>query len=78
MTEIQELDVTQIAPRLKHLTIFQTFDKLDDGESFVIKNDHDPRPLRYQFRAERPDQFDWEYLEEGPHTWRVKLTKTAE
>ncbi|MFW5968448.1 MAG: DUF2249 domain-containing protein [Persicimonas sp.] len=56
------------------------FDKRgrDDGESFVIKNDHDPRPLRYQFQAERPVQFGWEYLEEGPEVWRVRLTKTAE
>lgn len=77
MTQPQELDVTKIAPRRKHPTIFETFDELAQGESFVIKNDHDPRPLRYQFQAERPDQFSWEYLDEGPQVWRVRLTKTA-
>lgn len=77
MENKQELDVTQIPPKRKHPTIFETFDGLDEGESFVLKNDHDPRPLRYQFQAERPDQFGWEYLEEGPKVWRVRLTKTA-
>lgn len=72
----QELDVTKIAPREKHLTIFKTFDALGAGESFILVNDHDPRPLRHQFSFERADLFNWEYLEEGPRTWRVKLTKT--
>lgn len=72
-----ELDVTRIEPRFKHATIFQTFDGLDVGESFVLRNDHDPVPLRYQFQAERPDAFGWEYLEQGPATWRVRLTKLS-
>ena len=29
-------------------------------------NDHDPKPLYYQFMMERTDEFTWEYLEEGP------------
>ena len=32
-------------------------------------------PLYYQFMPERPGQLDWKYLEEGPETWRVVLTK---
>ncbi len=75
MTDNALLDVTKIAPRYKHSTIFQTFDNLDDGESFVLLNDHDPIPLRYQFEAERPEKFDWEYLERGPQQWRVRLTR---
>ncbi|MFP4596809.1 MAG: DUF2249 domain-containing protein [Persicimonas sp.] len=77
MSDVQELDVTQIEPRQKHPTIFRTFDALDEGESFVLVNDHDPKPLRYQFQAERPDAFDWEYLEQGPGTWKVRLTRNA-
>jgi uncharacterized protein (DUF2249 family) len=38
-------------------------------------NDHDPRPLHYQMLAEYPDQFEWEYLEQGPEIWRVSLEK---
>lgn len=38
-------------------------------------NDHDPVPLRYQFNAEFPDAFSWEYVERGPEDFRVKITK---
>ena len=69
------LDVTAIEPKHKHPTIFQYFDALEPGESFVISNDHDPKPLYYQMLGERGQTFYWEYLEEGPETWKVRLTK---
>jgi len=71
------IDVRPIAPRERHPLLFQTFDDLAIGESFELVNDHDPKPLYYQFMAERPGQLGWEYLEEGPETWRVVLTKQA-
>lgn len=76
-TAEKTLDVRPIPPRQKHPTIFHTFDALDEGDHFVLVNDHDPKPLRYQFNAERAGQVDWEYLEKGPDEWRVKITKTA-
>jgi uncharacterized protein (DUF2249 family) len=74
-TEPMQLDVRVIPPREKHPTIFHTFDALDSGQSFVLINDHDPFPLRYQFEAERAEQFDWEYLEQGPVVWRVEISR---
>ena len=71
-----ELDVRTIQPRDRHPMIFDTFDKLQPGESFELINDHAPTPLYYQFFHERPDQYTWEYLEEGPETWRVRITRT--
>jgi uncharacterized protein (DUF2249 family) len=73
--EPMELDVRVIPPREKHPTIFHTFDALQPGESFVLVNDHDPFPLRYQFQAERAGEFGWEYLEQGPAVWRVQISK---
>jgi uncharacterized protein (DUF2249 family)/TusA-related sulfurtransferase len=70
-----ELDVRAIPPRDKHPTIFRTFDALATGESFVLVNDHDPRPLRYQFEAERNGQYSWNYVESGPAVWRVAIAK---
>ena len=72
---METLDVTRIEPRLKHPTIFEKFDALKGGETLVIHNDHDPKPLYYQMIAERGQVFDWEYLEEGPEWWKVKITK---
>ena len=70
-----ELDVRAILPREKHPTIFRTFDGLTSGQSLVLVNDHDPRPLRYQLMAERPDTFDWKYEAEGPELWRVRISR---
>lgn len=71
------LDVTVIEPRLKHPTIFQNFDSLTPGEAFIIHNDHDPKPLYYQLLAERGQTFTWEYLEQGPEIWHVRIGKRA-
>ena len=76
MTETRELDVRDIAPRVRHPLIFSTFDELQSGDSFVLVNDHDPKPLYYQFEAERHDQFRWEYLSSGPEEWQVRITRT--
>ncbi len=72
-----ELDIRIVPPREKHPTIFRTFDALAPGETFTLINDHDPAPLRHQFSATRPDQFEWSYLEQGPAVWRVSIGKRA-
>ena len=70
-----QVDARLYEPKDKHITIFNTFEALSSGESMELINDHDPRPLHYQFIIERPDTFEWEYLEEGPEVWRVAITK---
>ena len=69
------IDITVIEPQLKHSTIFQRFEELEGGESFVIRNDDDPEPLYYQLLAERRNIFTWKYLEKGPQWWKVQITK---
>lgn len=51
--------------------------ELSRGESFLIINDHDPRPLRRQLDSAYPDEFSWTYLETGPDVWRVELARRA-
>ena len=77
-TDENTLDVRPIPPKEKHPTIFETFDELAPGEHFVIVNDHDPKPLRYQFEAERPGEMEWTYLEEGPKVWKVRIAKAED
>lgn len=69
------LNVTVLEPRMKHPTIFARFDALQGGESLTIHNDHDPKPLYYQLLGERGNIFTWEYLEQGPESWKVKISK---
>lgn len=72
-TEPQLIDVRELPPRERHPLIFATYGALESGGSFVLVNDHDPRPLRYQFEAEHAGAFTWDYLEEGPEVWRVRI-----
>ncbi len=69
------LNVTLLEPKQKHPTIFVRFDALAEGESLTLHNDHDPKPLYYQLLGERGNIFTWEYLEEGPEWWRVRISK---
>lgn len=69
------LNVTLLEPRQKHPTVFAWFDALNEGESFTIHNDHDPKPLYYQILGERGNIFTWEYLEQGPEWWKVRIGK---
>ncbi|HWL17209.1 MAG TPA: DUF2249 domain-containing protein [Opitutus sp.] len=74
-TDTSVLDVRPIPGRSKHAQIFQRWFDLAVGQHFVLLNDHDPIPLHYQFAAQFPDAFGWEYLEQGPEEFRVKITK---
>lgn len=78
MFEQDLLDVTVLQPKEKHPTIFNRFDALAPGKDFTILNDHDPKPLYYQLLAERGDVFDWQYLEQGPQRWKVKISRRGE
>lgn len=76
-TQENILVVPELPPHLKHATIFERFDALKSGETLVIINDHDPKPLFYQLKATRGDSFSWEYLENGPDAWKIKITNNA-
>jgi uncharacterized protein (DUF2249 family) len=69
------LDVRVIPPPRKHPTIMAKFEGLAPGASFTLINDHDPKPLYYQFDAEHKGRFEWQYLEQGPEVWRVRIGK---
>ncbi|MDF2923618.1 MAG: hypothetical protein K0R57_2532 [Paenibacillaceae bacterium] len=61
--------------RIRHQVIMEAFDQLAPGTAMLLVNDHEPRPLYYQFQAERTGIFTWEYVEEGPEWFQVKITK---
>ncbi len=77
MTTNPQLDVRSEAPARRHTLILDTYHALAPGAGFELVNDHDPKPLFYQFDAEYKDQFTWDYLEEGPEVWRVRIGRPA-
>ncbi len=71
------LDVRTIPPAQRHPMIFQRFAALPVGSGFTLVNDHDPKPLYYQLNFENSGQLGWDYLEQGPEVWRVRISRTA-
>ncbi len=70
-----ELDVRPLRKPDKHPAIFRTYDSLAAGESFVLVNNHDPRHLREEFETEHPGGYAWDYLDRGPASWRIRISK---
>jgi len=69
------LDVRPVAPQRTHPTVIATYNKLAFGESFVLINDWDPAPVRDELDAQPAEAVGWEYLENGPDVWRVRITR---
>ena len=73
-----QIDLRVILPVDRHRIIFRTFDELAKGKSFTLVIDHDPRPLYYQFETQRSGLFNWQYSEQGPEVWKVRIEKTKD
>ncbi len=72
---IETLDLRPMPPFERHEKIFEIWEKLKPGRILRIINDHDPRPLRYQFEAEQKGKYEWEYGQNGPEDWIVKIKR---
>ena len=67
------VDVRTEILRTGHQLIFDIFASLAPGTAFVLVNDRDPRPLYYQLTAKSANEFTWDYLEQGPEVWQVRI-----
>ena len=73
----QVIEVQNIDPRHRHTVIFQLIQHLPKGGSIQLVVDHDPKPLRYRAEAMFGAPLRWDYLEEGPDVWRVRVRHVA-
>ena len=71
------VDVRLIPHGQRHPRIFARFARLAPGESFTLVNNHDPKPLRREFQAAYPGAFSWEYVEQGPEQWQIRIGRPA-
>ncbi len=55
--------------------VLEVWNNLRSGETLKIINDHDPKPLRYQFATKYEGEFQWEYEQEGLIDWIVKIKR---
>ncbi len=72
---VNEFDLRPYPPTERHEMFYKAFADIKVGEAFEFINDHDPKPLYYQMEAESEEPFRWEYLEEGPQEWKVRVVK---
>jgi uncharacterized protein (DUF2249 family) len=76
-TSETELDVRTLRKPDKHPAIFAAYDDLDVGGFLILVNDHDPKHLREEFETEHPGSYGWEYLQQQPREWRIRISKLA-
>jgi uncharacterized protein (DUF2249 family) len=69
------LDLRELPPRERHQKIFELWKGIPEGHILRIINDHDPRPLYYQFAYEEMGKFEWTYEQQGPVDWIVNIKK---
>jgi uncharacterized protein (DUF2249 family) len=72
------IDVRDVPASERHERILAAFRTLDAGEALTLVNDHDPRPLFYEFREE-VDAFDpeeYEVEQRGEAEFVATLPKT--
>ena len=72
---IEDLDLRSMPVFERHDKIFEIWDTLQPGQTLRIINDHDPKPLWYQFEVEYKGKFEWEYEQKGPEDWIVKIKR---
>lgn len=77
MAQTVTLDVRETPPWERHPKIFEAWQNLEVGDTLELINDHDPRPLHYQFMMERVDEFEWEAEEKGPREWVAHIKKVG-
>jgi len=75
---IKNLDLREMIPPERHVKIFEMWDDLKVGETLRIINDHEPRPLYYQFLIEQEGLFEWKYEKEGPTQWIFLVKRIKE
>lgn len=72
---IENLDLREMPVFERHDKIFEIWDTLQPGQTLRITNDHDPKPLWYQFEVEYKGKYEWEYEQKGPVDWIVKIKR---
>ncbi len=76
MSETHRLDVRSVEPKERFACIMGAYEGLAANAALELTVDHDPKCMYYTLRATRGDDaFSFDYLEEGPETWRVLVRK---
>ncbi|MFE9923375.1 DUF2249 domain-containing protein [Streptomyces sp. NPDC005774] len=67
------IDVRPIPREQRHPLVFARYARLTPGGAFTLVNNHDPKPLHKQFEAAHPGAYTWDYVEQGPAKWQIRI-----
>lgn len=72
------LDVRPVEPKYRFDMIMGSYDALSAGEALELTVDHNPECMYYTLLATHGEAaFSFEYVENGPETWRVVCRKLS-
>lgn len=75
-TPANRLDVRIVEPKYRFDQIMNAWDNLARNAVLELVVDHDPECMYYTLKARYGDEaFSFEYLEKGPESWRVLVTR---
>lgn len=74
---LETLALEGLSPQGKERLAFSAFDALPEGDLITLVLDCLPHDLLARFRSERPGQFDWTPLGDGPLAWPVEVSRRA-
>ena len=69
------INAAEIPDNKKKQIIFDSLNELDFGEELVIHNTHNTAPLIKLLKREKPGQYNYMYLKEGPGIWEIKISR---
>ncbi|MEU1694408.1 DUF2249 domain-containing protein [Streptomyces hirsutus] len=67
------IDVRPVPREQRHPLVFARYARLTPGGTFTLVNNHDPKPLHKQFEAAHPGAYTWDYVEQGPAKWQIRI-----
>ena len=76
MTGVKSIELKGLASEERERLLFGALDEVRTGQSVQVSLEFNPLPLVYSLKA--GGEFRVEYLQEGPETWLLELTRTAQ
>lgn len=76
-TQVTTMDLRQMAAHERRPRVFEQFDLMQAGDVLFLTHTHHSTPLLYLLLAEAPLGFTWDYLEQGPECWRIRICKQS-
>jgi uncharacterized protein (DUF2249 family) len=70
-----ELDSRVVPHAIRHATVLGALSSVAPGGGLTLIASHDPVPLLDQIEQRWPRAFTLNYLQRGPHTWRLTFTR---